>query len=174
MARSRFPVASSMTFAERCRMARSGRAQSERRALTVKAGRSRFTLSTLPAADFPAVDEIAAKQTLRLGRAATSGGLIEKTHFSMAQQDVRYYLNGLLLETEARSSGRWRRTAIGWRCAEVDARNAAAAHDEQVIVPRKGVLELQSAARGRRRRDTALWEQSHSGPDRRTFASLRS
>ena len=67
--------------------------------LTVKAGRSRFTLSTLRAADFPVVEEIAAKQTLRLTRSDLRS-LIQKTHFSMAQQDVRYYLNGLLLETE--------------------------------------------------------------------------
>ncbi len=67
--------------------------------VTVKAGRSRFTLSTLRAADFPTVEEIGAKQTLRLNRADLRR-LVEKTHFSMAQQDVRYYLNGLLLETE--------------------------------------------------------------------------
>src|SRR5215471_8048714 len=67
--------------------------------LTVKAGRSRFTLSTLRAADFPTVEEIAAKQTLKMPRKDLRA-LIEKTHFSMAQQDVRYYLNGLLLETE--------------------------------------------------------------------------
>src|SRR5215813_14062235 len=67
--------------------------------LTVKAGRSRFTLSTLRAADFPTVEELAAKQTLRISRQDLRK-LVDKTHFSMAQQDVRYYLNGLLLETE--------------------------------------------------------------------------
>jgi DNA polymerase-3 subunit beta len=56
--------------------------------LTVKAGRSRFTLSTLRAADFPTIDEIGAKQTLRVNRADLRR-LVEKTHFSMAQQDVR-------------------------------------------------------------------------------------
>jgi DNA polymerase-3 subunit beta len=108
--------------------------------LTIKAGRSRFTLSTLRAADFPTIDDIGAKQTLRLNRADLRR-LVEKTHFSMAQQDVRYYLNGLLLETEKK---RLRAVATdGHRLAlsEVDLASAAS-RDEQLIVPRKGVLEL--------------------------------
>jgi DNA polymerase-3 subunit beta len=108
--------------------------------LTVKAGRSRFTLSTLRAADFPTIDEIGAKQTLRLNRGDLRR-LVEKTHFSMAQQDVRYYLNGLLLETEKK---RLRAVATdGHRLAlsEVELL-APATRDEQLIVPRKGVLEL--------------------------------
>jgi DNA polymerase-3 subunit beta len=108
--------------------------------LTVKAGRSRFTLSTLRAADFPTIDEIAAKQTLRVSRADLRR-LVEKTHFSMAQQDVRYYLNGLLLETEKK---RLRAVATdGHRLALSEIELAGAAtRDEQLIVPRKGVLEL--------------------------------
>lgn len=108
--------------------------------LTIKAGRSRFTLSTLRAADFPTIDEIGAKQTLRLSKADLRR-LVEKTHFSMAQQDVRYYLNGLLLETDKK---RLRAVATdGHRLAlsEVDLA-VPAARDEQLIVPRKGVLEL--------------------------------
>lgn len=114
--------------------------------LTVKGGRSRFTLSTLRAADFPTVDEIGAKQTLRLNRADLRR-LVEKTHFSMAQQDVRYYLNGLLLETEKK---RLRAVATdGHRLAlsEVEL-TAAATRDEQLIVPRKGVLELSRLLEG--------------------------
>src|SRR5215475_268831 len=67
--------------------------------VSLKAGRSRFTLSTLPAAEFPVVDEINAQQTLTVSQGEFRR-LIDKTHFSMAQQDVRYYLNGMLLETE--------------------------------------------------------------------------
>src|SRR5690606_8239618 len=67
--------------------------------LSVKAGRSRFTLSTLGAGDFPRSEDIAAKETLGLPMAGLHQ-LLQRTHFSMAQQDVRYYLNGLLLETE--------------------------------------------------------------------------
>ena len=114
--------------------------------LTVKAGRSRFTLSTLRAADFPTVDEIGAKQTLRVTRPDLRR-LVDKTHFSMAQQDVRYYLNGLLLETEKK---RLRAVATdGHRLAlsEVDLASAAS-RDEQLIVPRKGVLELSRLLEG--------------------------
>src|SRR5690606_3435548 len=66
---------------------------------------------------------------------------IEKTHFSMAQQDVRYYLNGLLLETDGT---RLRGVATdGHRLALAEIElESRAAQNEQQIVPRKGVLEL--------------------------------
>jgi DNA polymerase-3 subunit beta len=108
--------------------------------LTVKAGRSRFTLSTLRAADFPTVEEIAAKQTLRVTRKDLRS-LIEKTHFSMAQQDVRYYLNGLLLETERKKLRAVATDGHRLALSEIEL-DTPAARDEQVIVPRKGVLEL--------------------------------
>ncbi len=114
--------------------------------LTVKAGRSRFTLSTLRAADFPVVEEIAAKQTLRLARSDLRA-LIHKTHFSMAQQDVRYYLNGLLLETERKKLRAVATDGHRLALSEVDL-EAAASRDEQVIVPRKGVLELNRLLEG--------------------------
>jgi DNA polymerase-3 subunit beta len=108
--------------------------------LTVKAGRSRFTLSTLRAADFPTVEEIAAKQTLKVAQKELRG-LIEKTHFSMAQQDVRYYLNGLLLETEGKKLRAVATDGHRLALSEIEL-DAPAARDEQVIVPRKGILEL--------------------------------
>jgi DNA polymerase-3 subunit beta len=121
---------------------------------TIKAGRSRFTLSTLRANDFPTVDEIAAKQTLRIARQDLRR-LVDKTHFSMAQQDVRYYLNGLLLETHGKIL---RAVATdGHRLALCEAPLAAAAlHDEQVIVPRKGVLELNRLLDGEGEVEVAL------------------
>ena len=64
---------------------------------TVKAGRSRFTLSTLPAADFPAVEGGAGDVALSLQQSLVKQ-LIDGTAFAMAQQDVRYYLNGLYFE----------------------------------------------------------------------------
>ena len=70
--------------------------------MVVRAKKSRFTLSTLPATEFPTVEEINAQQTLKLPQKDFKK-LLEKTHFSMAQQDVRYYLNGLLLETSAKT-----------------------------------------------------------------------
>ena len=107
----------------------------------VTAGRSRFTLSTLRAADFPMVEEVAAQQTLRLDRQKLRY-LLEQTQFSMAQQDVRYYLNGLLLETEGQTL---RAVATdGHRLALAELQMAETVQrNEKVIVPRKGVLELQ-------------------------------
>ena len=66
--------------------------------LVLKSGRSRFVLGTLPATDFPVVEEVQGVHSLELSQAELRM-LVEKTQFAMAQQDVRYYLNGLLLET---------------------------------------------------------------------------
>ena len=66
--------------------------------LTIQSGRSKFVLSTLPAAEFPVVENINAERELTISQSDLRH-LLDKTHFSMAQQDVRYYLNGLLLET---------------------------------------------------------------------------
>lgn len=109
--------------------------------LTIKTGRSRFALSTLRAAEFPVVDEVAAQQTLQLKRQALKV-LLERTQFSMAQQDVRYYLNGLLLETEGKTL---RAVATdGHRLALAELQmDQEAPRNEQIIIPRKGVLELQ-------------------------------
>ena len=109
--------------------------------LVIKAGRSRFTLATLPAAEFPLVDEINAQQTLKLSHGEFRR-LIDKTHFSMAQQDVRYYLNGMLLEAEGKQL---RAVATdGHRLALCETSlEIASKSKQQVIVPRKGVLELQ-------------------------------
>ncbi|HVC01237.1 MAG TPA: DNA polymerase III subunit beta [Steroidobacteraceae bacterium] len=109
--------------------------------VVVKAGRSRFSLSTLPASEFPVIEDINAEQSVAIERSALSR-LLEKTHFSMAQQDVRYYLNGMLLEIDGNVL---RGVATdGHRLALSE---AALAHKakapQQVIVPRKGVLELQ-------------------------------
>ena len=108
--------------------------------VTIKAGRSRFTLSSLQAVDFPSTDGVDADQEISLPFAELRR-LIDNTHFSMAQQDVRYYLNGLLLETEGNIL---RAVATdGHRLALSEyTLDKPAAHDGQIIVPRKGVLEL--------------------------------
>ncbi len=111
----------------------------DQRAL-VKAGRSRFTLSTLPANEFPNVEEgpgslqfVVPQKGLRR--------LIDRTAFAMAQQDVRYYLNGMLLEV---NQGALRSvTTDGHRLAMCTLDDALDIRDQhQVIVPRKGILEL--------------------------------
>ena len=108
---------------------------------TLRSGRSRFTLATLPAADFPTVDALTADQSVELEQSAMKR-LLDKSHFSMAHQDVRYYLNGLLFEIDG---NHLRAVATdGHRlatCRVTTASEGASGH--QVIVPRKGVLELQ-------------------------------
>ncbi|MEO7775138.1 MAG: DNA polymerase III subunit beta [Steroidobacteraceae bacterium] len=109
--------------------------------VSIRAGRSRFSLSSLPATEFPVVEEINAQQSLSIGQ-ADMRRLIDKTHFSMAQQDVRYYLNGTLLETDGKTL---RAVATdGHRLAICEAvLTASVKNAQQVIVPRKGILELQ-------------------------------
>lgn len=108
--------------------------------LVVKAGRSRFTLSTLPANDFPTVEEGPGSLTCQLEQSKLRR-LIERTSFAMAQQDVRYYLNGMLLEV---SAGIIRAVATdGHRLAMCSMQADIGQQDRhQVIVPRKGILEL--------------------------------
>ena len=114
--------------------------------VTVQAGRSRFTLSTLPAHDFPSVDEVEATERVSVPEAALKE-LIERTAFAMAQQDVRYYLNGLLFDL---ADTRLRCVATdGHRLALCEtALEAAVATKRQIIVPRKGVQELQRLLEG--------------------------
>ena len=108
---------------------------------TVRSGRSRFSLATLPVADFPRIEESASDLELVLSRAEMQR-LLDQTAFSMAQQDVRYFLNGMLLEV----------TAAHVRTVATDGHRLAmctlnrgvrgAAERRQAILPRKGVLEL--------------------------------
>lgn len=106
----------------------------------IKAGRSRFTLATLPAADFPNVEDGPGAMSFAVSQNKLRR-LIERTSFAMAQQDVRYYLNGMLLEI---NRGQLRAVATdGHRMAmcTVDA-NIEYQDRYQLIVPRKGILEL--------------------------------
>jgi DNA polymerase-3 subunit beta len=108
--------------------------------LLVKAGRSRFSLSTLPANDFPTVEEGPGSLTFNLPQAKLRR-LIEGTSFAMAQQDVRYYLNGMLLEVQ---SGLLRAVATDGHRLAMCSMEAVIQQEgkHQVIVPRKGILEL--------------------------------
>ena len=106
----------------------------------VQSGRSRFSLTTLAAKDFPALDAINSIYEFEIPQ-KTLRDIIDKTAFAMAQQDVRYYLNGLMLEV---SSNYLRAVATdGHRLAYCEkVTNADIADIKQVILPRKGVLEL--------------------------------
>ena len=109
--------------------------------VVLRGGRSRFTLSSLPAGEFPVIEQINAQHSLSLA-ARDCRRLIDKTHFAMAQQDVRYYLNGTLLETDGKAL---RAVATdGHRLSWCELTLGGAAGElQQIIVPRKGVLELQ-------------------------------
>lgn len=106
----------------------------------LRSGRSRFSLATLAASEFPTVEEINATLEFELTQRELKR-VIDKTQFSMAQQDVRYYLNGLMLEM---SPKRLRSVATdGHRLAVCDAElTIDGAEGQQVIVPRKGIQEL--------------------------------
>ena len=107
----------------------------------VSSGRSKFTLATLPANEFPNVEEgeVKARFTISQGQLKR---LIDRTSFAMAQQDVRFYLNGMLWEL---SPENFRVVATdGHRLALCDLKTDVINVDTvtQIIVPRKGVIEL--------------------------------
>lgn len=108
--------------------------------VVLKSGRSRFTLTTLPARDFPATEIQEPLITFELPQDELKA-LMEDTMFAMAQQDVRYYLNGLLLEV---SNNKLRAVATdGHRLAlkEIE-KNMDIKEPLQIIIPRKGVVEI--------------------------------
>ncbi len=106
----------------------------------LSAGRSRYTLSTLPASEFPATDQFETLESVTVAQ-ATLKKMIDKTSFAMANQDVRYYLNGLLFDFNGQQL---RAIATdGHRLAICDLESSVdISSDRQIIVPRKGVLEL--------------------------------
>ncbi|MGR8920141.1 MAG: DNA polymerase III subunit beta [Gammaproteobacteria bacterium] len=125
----------------------------------IASGRSRFSLASMKADEFPSIGSFEVKRSIELETEALSD-LLESTHFAMAHQDVRYYLNGLLLELD---NNRLRAVATdGHRLAltdktidvEVDA-------PAQYIVPRKGVLEIVRLLGGAEERVTVDIGENH-------------
>lgn len=112
--------------------------------LIIKSGNSKFSLSTLPAEEFPELTVEQPFHTEFIIAQDKFKNLLNSIHFSMAQNDVRYYLNGLLLSLENQIL-----TAIatdGHRLAKasITLENAPNENSKnEVIVPRKTVLELQ-------------------------------
>ncbi|PVZ68227.1 DNA polymerase III subunit beta [Pelagibaculum spongiae] len=108
--------------------------------VVVSSGKSRFTLSCLAADDFPAVEPEQGAMELQVGQGDLRY-VLDRTAFAMAQQDVRYYLNGMLLEISANQI----RTVStdGHRLAMCTLQTAHGVETaRQVIFPRKGVLEF--------------------------------
>ncbi|HID01409.1 MAG TPA: DNA polymerase III subunit beta [Piscirickettsiaceae bacterium] len=107
---------------------------------TLSAGRARFKLSTLPAEAFPLIDLSQATLSLSLPEGRLRQ-LIQHSHFAMAAQDVRYYLNGMCLDIQDHSlrvvATDGHRLSTCATTLETDGLTPT-----QAIVPRKGVLEL--------------------------------
>ena len=109
--------------------------------MTLRAGGSRFSLSTLPASDFPKTSAPESSTLISIQQESLKL-LLERTQFSMAHQDVRYYLNGLLFDLQP---GLLRAVATdGHRLSMAEVQTEETAIEpRQIILPRKGILELQ-------------------------------
>jgi DNA polymerase III subunit beta len=108
--------------------------------MTVRAGRSRFNLQTLPATDYPRITLGTEQlQTLTLPQKDLRS-LFKLAEFAMAQQDIRYYLNGMLLVVD---KGTLQAVATdGHRLSWASIAVAGDYARQEVILPRKTVLEL--------------------------------
>ncbi len=109
--------------------------------LTVQSGKSRFNLQTMDASDFPTVSVPESYVTTLSLPQKTLKHLLQMVHIAMAQQDIRYYLNGLLLVVEGTQI---RAVATDGHRLAYSAVTAEGEHARQeVILPRKTILELQ-------------------------------
>ncbi|MBC7214157.1 MAG: DNA polymerase III subunit beta [Burkholderiaceae bacterium] len=108
--------------------------------LILKGGKSRFTLATLPAEDFPLVQEAAFGPAFSVPQKVLKD-LLRQVSFAMAVQDIRYYLNGILFVAEGRQLSLV--ATDGHRMAMASATLEVEVPKQEVILPRKTVLELQ-------------------------------
>jgi DNA polymerase-3 subunit beta len=109
--------------------------------LTLQGGKSRFTLQTMPSDDFPLVQEAADFGPAFSVPQKALKDLINQVHFAMAVHDIRYYLYGILFVAEGKSL-----TLVatdGHRLALAQATLDVEIPKQEVILPRKTVLELQ-------------------------------
>jgi DNA polymerase-3 subunit beta len=114
--------------------------QQQDKRLLVKAGKSRFTLQTLAAEDFPRLAKPAGESAKFEMEQKALRRLLALVQYAMAQQDIRYYLNGLLMVVE---DGSLKLVATdGHRLAYAALKLGAQLPRQEVIVPRKTVLEL--------------------------------
>lgn len=108
--------------------------------LTISSGRGRYTLATLPATEFPATDQVETLETVKIQEGILKN-LLDKTSFAMANQDVRYYLNGLLFDFHDNQLSTVATDGHRLALCDLDS-NLGVTGERQLIVPRKGVLEL--------------------------------
>jgi len=120
-------------------------ASGDRAVLAIRAGRSRFTLQTLPESDFPDLAAGEVSHRFKLG-AASLKRLIDKTQFAISTEETRYYLNGIYLHTAGSAKAPTLRAVAtdGHRLAQVELPlPEGAAGMPGIIVPRKTVGEVQ-------------------------------
>jgi len=114
--------------------------ESQQNKLILKSGKSRFTLQTLPAEDFPLVQESASFGPLFSIPQKTLRELLHQVSFAMAVHDIRYYLNGILFVAEGKQLSLV--ATDGHRLAYTSATLEVEVPKQEVILPRKTVLEL--------------------------------
>src|SRR5213079_1613537 len=120
-------------------------ASGDRAVLTIRAGRSRFTLQTLPESDFPDLAAGDMTHTFKVA-AADLKRLIDKTQFAISTEETRYYLNGIYLHTAGTAKSPTLRGVAtdGHRLAQFELPLPAGASGMPgIIVPRKTVTEVQ-------------------------------
>ncbi len=115
--------------------------ESSQNKLILKGGKSRFTLQTLPAEDFPLVQEAASFGPSFSIPQKTLKGLLHQISFAMAVHDIRYYLNGILFVAEGKQLSLV--ATDGHRLAFSSATLDVEVPRQEVILPRKTVLEMQ-------------------------------
>ena len=115
--------------------------ESSQNKLILKGGKSRFTLQTLPAEDFPLVQEAATFGPVFAVPQKTLKALLSQVSFAMAVHDIRYYLNGILFVAEGKQLSLV--ATDGHRLAFSSATLDVEVPRQEVILPRKTVLEMQ-------------------------------
>ncbi|MEO7243398.1 MAG: DNA polymerase III subunit beta [Variovorax sp.] len=115
--------------------------ESKDNTLVLKGGKSRFKLQTLPAEDFPLVQESANFGPVFSVPQKTLKSLLQQVSFAMAVHDIRYYLNGILFVAEGKQLSLV--ATDGHRLAFASATLDVEVPRQEVILPRKTVLELQ-------------------------------
>ena len=114
--------------------------ESQQSKLILKSGKSRFTLQTLPAEDFPLVQESPSFGPMFSIPQKTLKVLLHQVSFAMAVHDIRYYLNGILFVAEGKQLSLV--ATDGHRLAYTSATLEVEVPKQEVILPRKTVLEL--------------------------------
>jgi DNA polymerase III subunit beta len=136
--------------------------------LTLSGGKSRFTLQTLPADDFPLVNEAVDFGPAFSMPQKTLRDLVNQVHFAMAVHDIRYYLNGILFIAEGRTltlvATDGHRLALAQATLEADV-----PIKQEVILPRKTVLELQRLLKDE---DTAIEMRFAANQARFSFSGM--